>query len=100
MTRIGGLGPERAKRGWGLVKNPGYPDEPRIMVSACHDRSPFLTVRCDCGYSMHFHETQLDALPKNAEIVTRCHRCQAEMVFPMGWFPAAFKQMRADGWIE
>jgi hypothetical protein len=85
---------------WELVDNPGYTGEPRIMEPVCHDRSPFLTIRCSlCHGPNHLHETQLIGVPNSAELVMRCAFCRGELYVPPPFLREAFAQMRADGWI-
>lgn len=77
---------------WALVPNPagasgrGSP--------ACHDRSPFLTIACTCGYGMHLHETQLEEIPAGVELELRCHRCRKPLVIPADFVRSAI----AEAW--
>jgi hypothetical protein len=85
---------------WELIPNPEFTGPPRILTPTCHDRSPFITVVHGCGGEMHFHETQLGPVPLDAEIAAVCKSCGELMVFPPGYFHAAFQQLRDEGWIE
>ncbi len=83
-----------------LVENPAYAGKmPRKLTAVCHDGTPFVTVRCACGYELHLHESQLGPLPRIAEIATRCHSCNGALVFPPGFFADAFAKMREQGWV-
>jgi ribosomal protein S27E len=70
------------------------------MVAECHDRTPFLTIRCRCGYELHQHESRVAAIPDDAEIASRCLGCGELLVFPPGYFKEAFAELRREGWIE
>lgn len=84
-----------------LIPNPAYEGKtPRKLVTTCHDRSPFITIRCQCGYELHMHETQITHAPSDAEIVSRCHKCNKLLIFPPGLFKKAFRELRDDGWIN
>ena len=97
MARIRGTFSQR----WELVENAAFAGmEPRIMVAACHDRSPFITIRCRCGCELHQHETRVSSFPDDAELASRCLGCGELLVFPPGFFREAFAGMRRDGWIE
>jgi len=86
---------------WVLVDNPAYSaTTPRILRAACHDGSPCVDIRCRCGYVLHQHESRTQAIPVDAEIATRCLACDRPLVFPPGWFHAAFQRLRDEGWIE
>lgn len=86
--------------GMKLVPNPSYAGKtPRPLLAACHDRTPFLTAQCDCGYQLHLHESQLATLPDHAIIETRCHACGGQLVFPPHFFEDAFQQLRDEGWL-
>lgn len=83
-----------------LIPNPAYAGrKPRIMEAACHDRTPFITIECQCGEQMHLHESQTARVPADAEICTGCKRCGNPLVFPSGYFARAFAQLRAEGWL-
>lgn len=84
---------------WTFVANPVFAGQtPRPLTPACHDGSPFVTIRCDCGSDMHLHESQLAA--GDAAIVVSCRGCGEPLVFEPGELEGAFARMRADGWIE
>lgn len=83
-----------------LVENPAYAGKKPIPVeAACHDRTPFITVRCSCGYELHLHESQIERVPDHAEIASRCHECGKPLIFPPGFFKAAFQELRDEGWV-
>jgi hypothetical protein len=84
---------------WKLVSNPNYAGiKPQIIEVICHDRTPFLTVGCDCGSLMHVHESQIAGI--RSAIATHCKGCEIPMLFPPLWFADAFQKLRDDGWIE
>lgn len=93
---------------WTFVANPAFAGQtPRPLTPACHDGSPFVTIRCDCGSDMHLHETQLAAATLDlalalgdAAIAVSCTGCGEPLVFEPGELEGAFARMRADGWIE
>jgi ribosomal protein S27E len=85
---------------WVLAPNPVYAGKtPRILEAACHDRTPFLTIRCSCGNELHVHESQIEAIAAATEIAVRCISCGNPLVFPPGYLAAAFQQLRDEGWI-
>ena len=85
-----------------MVENPAYAGRtPSIQQALCHDRSPFITVGCGCGELMHFHETQLDAIPLAVvELAMRCKGCRQTLLFTPGFFRKGFQDLRDQGWIE
>lgn len=84
-----------------LVRNPAFEGrKPTPLQAACHDRTPFLTVRCSCGYELHLHESQLEQVPADYGIATSCHRCGELLDFEPGFFARAFQQLRDEGWYE
>jgi hypothetical protein len=84
-----------------LVPNPAYAGRtPTPLVVACHDRTPFITIRCDCGAALHQHESFVAHVPVDAEIASRCPGCGKTLVFEPGFFADAFQQLRDDGWVE
>jgi hypothetical protein len=86
---------------WVLEENPAYAGQtPRILKAACHDGTPFITIRCDCGEELHQHESQTKDIPAGTETGTRCFGCRKLLVFPPGFFADAFQRLRDDGWIE
>jgi hypothetical protein len=86
---------------WVLLDNPAFEGKtPRVLVAQCHDRTPFITIVCNCGGEMHLHESQTDPIPEDAEIAAPCKTCGKPLVFPPGYFASAFQTMRDDGWIE
>jgi len=89
--------------GWMLVDNPLYlgkePPAQPMTESACHDRSHFLTVQCQCGEQMHLHESQWRGAPPGVAIATYCHGCERVLTFPPGYFEDALRQLRRLGWI-
>lgn len=85
---------------WAFVDNPAFAGQaPRPLRAACHDGSPFVTIRCDCGTEMHLHETQLRDDQLVVAIATYCKGCGRLLRFAPGELAGAFAQMRADGWI-
>lgn len=84
-----------------LIPNPGYEGQtPRILRAACHDRTPFITVRCECGSDMHLHESQTSVVPADDAVISRCLACGRMIVVQSSRFVEAFKQLREEGWIE
>ena len=85
---------------WELVENPAYAGKtPTPLEAACHDRTPFITVHCECGSDLHLHESQIAGMPADAEVATGCHGCSELLVFPPGYFQGAFQRLRDEGWI-
>lgn len=85
---------------WTFAENPAYAgQQPRPLQATCHDRSPFITIRCACGAALHLHETQLAAVPGDSAIATACKACGQPLIFAPGELEQAFAQMRAAGWI-
>jgi ribosomal protein S27E len=82
---------------WALMPNPNYAGKPRLMEAACHDRTPFITVFCQCGNEMHIHESSIRPL---VEIAARCNGCGELLLFPPDYLPGAFQQLRDEGWIR
>lgn len=86
-----------ARRGWSLSVNPAYRERaPEALVPACHDRSPMIDVRCDCGDISHVHETQV--VPETTMGV-RCPSCHDVMIIPADVLLDGFAEMRQQGWI-
>jgi len=86
---------------WRWVENPAYVDRiPEPLTVDCHDGSPFLTVRCFCGFDNHVHESSIIEVPPTAGIATRCHGCRDILRFAPGEFHAAFAELRRRGWID
>lgn len=86
---------------WVFIDNPAFAGQaPRPLKAACHDGSPFLTIRCDCGTEMHLHETQVAATPSAARVGTICKGCGRLLRFAPGELAGAFARMRELGWIE
>jgi hypothetical protein len=83
-----------------IVDNPAFQGRtPRPLQVACHDGTPFLTIRCGCGQDMHMHESQLDAVPAATTIAVRCPSCRA--IHALGdEVRGAFADMRAAGWYR
>ena len=76
---------------WVVMDNPDWPKQ-RIEAAkrgelkpACHDKTPYLDLRCDCGQIGHVHASQLqDAMKQGAtEIGTFCFGCGEELVLPI-----------------
>jgi ribosomal protein S27E len=86
---------------WVILENPAFAGrKPTILQAACHDRSPFVTIRCRCGYELHQHESRVAMAPAGAEIAMRCLGCGELLLFPPGFFAGAFATLRQEGWIE
>src|SRR4051812_30919392 len=84
---------------WTIAPNPAFAEQtPRPLTPACHDGSPFLTIRCTCGENMHLHETQIAAVPAVDAIGARCPACRAVLEFG-DELRQAFADMREAGWI-
>jgi len=85
---------------WLLVPNPGYAGKtPRSLEAVCHDGTPFVTIRCRCGYELHQHESRTAKIPDDAVVASRCLGCGEILMFPPGWFADAFAQLRREGWV-
>lgn len=86
---------------WTLLVNPVFENQkPRPLAAACHDGTPFLTIRCnECGSDLHLHESQIADVPTDTAIAVRCPQCPAILEFWPGWFQVAFAQVRKEGWI-
>jgi len=84
---------------WELVRNAGWERRQpgALQESDCHDHSHFLTIECDCGETMHIHETQIAHI--RTDIGSVCHGCDHLLMFPRGIFAKAFAEMRQQGWI-
>lgn len=83
-----------------IVPNPDFEGrKPTKLDVLCHDRTPFVTVRCGCGYTLHLHESQIFDL-HDTTVVTECHSCHVRLTFPPGTFAAAFAEQRRLGWID
>jgi hypothetical protein len=83
-----------------LLPNPAYAGKkPTPLVAECHDRTPFVTIVCDCGSALHQHESSVSHIPVDAEIATRCPTCRKTMVFQPGFFADAFQALRDEGWV-
>lgn len=82
-----------------LVPNPAYAGmAPRPLEVACHDRTPFLTVRCaECLNDMHIHESQIEGVELG--ITTLCIECGELLAFPPRFFVDAFQTLRDQGWV-
>lgn len=86
---------------WTFIENPAYAgQQPRRLQAVCHDGSPFITIRCECGAVLHLHETQLLAVPADSATVTACKGCGEPLVFEPGDLERGFAQLREAGWIE
>jgi len=88
---------------WTLVANPAWaghepPAEP-LSESACHDRSHFITIQCECGEQMHFHESMLEHVPAEHDLGSRCRHCHKLLRFKAGTLPGFFAELRRQGWI-
>lgn len=86
---------------WSVLPNPAYAGRtPTPLKAVCHDGTPFVTVGCRCGASMHLHESQTVGIPDGYELASPCRRCGRALVFPAGFFERAFQQLREEGWVE
>lgn len=85
-----------------VVENPAWKGvEPSgLTESACHDLSHCFDIACQCGFTMHIHESQLAEVPSLAEVGSRCKGCGGLLLFPPGFFQGAFARMRREGWIK
>jgi hypothetical protein len=85
---------------WALRANPALNGmSPRLLVSDCHDHTPFLTIQHDCGEAMHVHESQLPQRNDETIISTRCPACSEILDIKLGFLREAFASMRREGWI-
>lgn len=85
---------------WLWVENESYAGQtPRILTAACHDGSPFVTIRCSCDSEAHIHESQLaDVSPFDA-IGMPCRSCGNVLRFEPSQLQAYFSDLRRRGWI-
>ena len=49
------------------------------LKPSCHDKTPYIEVRCECGYQMHLHRSQIEHVPEDAVLLTRCHECDTPL---------------------
>jgi hypothetical protein len=78
--------------GWKLVPNPKLVGVDRSKLEpACHDKTPFLTIECSCGYRMHIHLSQIENVPYEV-LVSRCHRCGELLFFDKEWLINAIRE--------
>jgi hypothetical protein len=84
-----------------LRPNPAFARKaPRYLDAVCHDRTAFVSIQCAaCAGDLHLHESQADQIPPGYELGSRCPHCAHVMVFPPGFFAAAFQQLRDEGWL-
>lgn len=85
-----------------LVPNRAYAGiKPQKIIAMCHDRTPFVTVRCQCGSEMHIHESfDPMAIADAMGAMAYCRSCREPLEFRPGFFKDAFQRMRDDGWID
>jgi hypothetical protein len=86
---------------WSLVPNPAWAGKQPgdgVLEPDCHDRSHFLTLECECGSTMHVHETQLGK--PTSGIMAACKGCDEILMFEPGVLHGAFAEMRKQGWIK
>jgi len=77
---------------WVLVPNPAWKGKkPQKAEILCHDKTPFITVKCDCGYMMHIHRSQIENVPFRI-IISSCHRCGGVLEFDKEWLLNAIKE--------
>lgn len=85
---------------WLWVENPAYVGRmPQQLKADCHDRSPFVTIKCSCDFDNHVHESSIIEVPPTATIGSRCNGCREVMEFPPGELHGMFAEMRKRGWI-
>lgn len=66
---------------WSIVHAAG---EARGLGSpACHDRTPFVSIVCVCGYPIHLHEPELDSTAAGDDLAVRCPRCRKWLGVPV-----------------
>lgn len=71
--------------GWKLVPNPEWKGKkPKKAKILCHDHTPFLTIKCSCGYMMHIHKSQVEAMPYPVAF-SICHNCGKPLFFEKKW---------------
>ena len=86
---------------WQLVENPAFEGRaPAPLKPDCHDRSPFITIQCECGFDNHVHESSIVEVPAIAAISTRCNECGEVMEFPPAFLHMAFFELRQRGWSQ
>lgn len=84
---------------WELVDNPVFYGRARgLLEPDCHDRSPFVTIQCACGFDNHVHESSIVEVPPDRGIGSRCNGCQGILEFPPGVLHNAFAELRRRGW--
>jgi hypothetical protein len=84
---------------WELAKNPAYAGKaPAPLKPDCHDRSHFITIRCQCGFDNHVHESSIVEVPPDSGIRSACKGCGALLEFPPGFMHDAFAELRRQGW--
>lgn len=77
---------------WRLIPNPALRGkDPSKLMPICHDGTPFITIRCSCGYHMHIHLSQIESLPAN-RIVSLCHSCGQPLEFDKDWLLEAIEK--------
>lgn len=79
--------------GWEFRANPAWegrtPDPAGIT---CHDGTPFMTIRCSCGETMHFHISQIEHVPDGDEIGSLCRGCGDPQIFCAGMMKAKIRE--------
>jgi hypothetical protein len=84
---------------WQWIDNPTFAGKtPAPLKPDCHDRSPFITLHCTCGFDNHVHETSIVEVPPTAAIGSRCNGCGDVLEFPPGYLHAGFAELRRRGW--
>jgi hypothetical protein len=77
---------------WKLVPNPNLKGvDPSKLQPICHDKTPFLTIQCSCGYQMHIHLSQIENIPQEM-IISRCHNCNQLLFFEKKWLLEAIQK--------
>lgn len=49
------------------------------LEPVCHDKTDHLGIVCVMGHQNHIHRSQVEPLPRRAEIFTRCKTCGREI---------------------
>jgi len=85
---------------WLWIENEAYAGQtPRTLTSACHDGSPFVTVRCTCNAEAHIHESQLAKISVFDGIGMPCKSCGDLLQFEPNHAQGYFADLRKRGWI-
>jgi hypothetical protein len=83
--------------GWDFIPNPAWEGRrPDVAGIGCHDRTPFMTIRCSCGSEMHFHISQIERLADEDEALVLCRGCGEPLMFNVGMMKGKIRE--AWGW--